>query len=110
MQLNGIWKLTGFEPGAGEREGAASADLDHRTWLDAPVPGNVHSALVQAGRLPPPFYHLNLEACRWVEDREWWYRRSFEYADGAPAAGWQVLVCDGLDTVCSLYLNGELLG
>jgi len=74
------------------------------------VPGNVHSALARAGRIPPPFYHLNLEACQWIEDREWWYRRSFEYVASEAFDERQTLVFDGLDTLCTIYLNGELLG
>src|SRR5687768_1337810 len=110
LDLSGTWKLADFDQGLGEPQAAQAWELDDRTWLDAPVPGNVHSALAQAGRIPTPFYHLNLEACRWVEEREWWYRRSFELEARAAPDERQTLVFDGLDTLCTIYLNGERLG
>src|SRR2546427_8028601 len=109
MDLNGTWRLMDCDPGDGVRLRAFAADLDDHAWLAATVPGNVHTALVEAGRIEPPFFDMNVDACRWVELREWWYRRTFEYeASTSGASEW--LVFDGLDTLCTIYLNGSELG
>ncbi len=107
--LGGVWKLQEFDPGAGVQARAFAPDYDDADWLPAPVPGDVHTSLVAAGRLDPPFYHMNVEKCQWVERREWWYRTTFEGPDlGDTDRQW--LVFDGLDTYATVYLNGEEIG
>jgi beta-mannosidase len=106
LNLNGAWRLEGFDSGAGS--GAEAVDFDDSDWTAVQVPGDVHRALVAARRLPEPFDDLNEDACRWVEDKEWWYRLTF----GCPAdlSGPAELVFEGLDTFATLWLNGHELG
>ncbi|HEY3712112.1 MAG TPA: hypothetical protein VGL64_22235 [Amycolatopsis sp.] len=75
-------------------------------WLPALVPGGVHESLLAAGQLEHPYFGANDAAARWVEARAWWYRTKFS----APVGERVVLLCHGLDTVVSLWLNGEPLG
>lgn len=107
--LNGVWKLQDFDPGAGVAARAFAPTCDDSAWLPANVPGDVHTSLVAAGRIAPPFYHMNVEACQWVERREWWYRVTFPGPDLAPTDR-QILQFDGLDTFATIYLNGEEIG
>ena len=81
--LTASWKLADFDPGDGEKLGVFSTEYDDKEWLPAQVPGDVHQVLVQAGRIEAPFYDDNIEACRWVERREWWYRGWFDYSEEA---------------------------
>ena len=73
-----IWKLKDFAPGDGLAQGAFSEGFDDHDWLDVPAPGDVHRALIAAGRIEDPFYDQNETKCAWIEDREWWYRLRFE--------------------------------
>ncbi len=107
--LNGVWKLQEFDPGAGAAARAFAPEHDDSAWLPASVPGDVHTSLVAAGRIAPPFYHMNVEECQWVERREWWYRLTFPGPDLAQTDR-QVLQFDGLDTFATIYLNGEEIG
>jgi len=109
LDLNGTWKLQDFDPGAGVSAGAFAPDYDDEPWLPAEVPGDVHTSLTAAGRIEPPFYHMNVEKCQWVERREWWYRTTFIGPDPADTDR-QWLVFDGLDTYATIYLNGEEIG
>jgi beta-mannosidase len=105
------WKLNDFNPGEGLARKAFSQDFDDSQWLPVAVPGDVHRALIAAGRIPDPFYDRNELQCRWMEEREWWYRLTFA-VDQAPLAAdevWQ-LVFHGLDTYATVWLNGHLLG
>lgn len=107
--LNGSWKLGEFDEGTGEAAGAHLPSFDDSAWIPALVPGDVHTALRQAGRIEDPYAARNIEACQWVEEREWWYRTTFEAQ--APAEGERAdLVFEGLDTFATIYLNGEVLG
>lgn len=109
LNLNGTWKLQEFDPGVGVQVRAFAPDYDDANWLPAAVPGDVHTSLVAAGRLEPPFYHMNVEKCQWVERREWWYRTTFIGPD-LNGTDRQLLIFNGLDTFATIYLNGEELG
>jgi beta-mannosidase len=99
-----------FDPGGGLASGAAEPGAPAEGWMEATVPGDVHRALVAAGRLPEPFYDRNEDECRWMEDREWWYRLTFEGPE-APAEDERLrLVLHGVDTFVTVYLDGEELG
>ncbi|MBX3080546.1 MAG: glycoside hydrolase family 2 protein [Anaerolineae bacterium] len=105
------WKLADFAPGQGVAAGANTESFDHANWIDVSVPGDVHRALIAAGRIPDPYYDQNETQCAWVEDREWWYRRRFDLAMDAPHSDERLqLVFHGLDTFATLWLNGEQLG
>jgi len=99
-----------FAPGAGEAAGAARPGPHGEGWTRVDVPGDVHTALVAAGRIEDPFYDRNEDACAWMEEREWWYRLSFAGPE-APAAEERLrLVLHGADTYATVFLNGHELG
>ncbi|HQK93151.1 MAG TPA: glycoside hydrolase family 2 protein, partial [Armatimonadota bacterium] len=109
LNLNGTWKLKDFDPGQGLAQGAQRPETDTATWIDVAVPGDVHRALVASGRLAEPFDDQNIEACEWVERREWWYRTVFT---SPVTAGGERIVAefDGLDTFATVYVNGQEVG
>ncbi len=65
------------------------------------LPGDGVSALHRAGVIPDPYWGRNEYDCRWISERDWLARRSFDH-DGGPAD----LVIEGLDTVAEVRLNG----
>ncbi|MBA2725124.1 MAG: glycoside hydrolase family 2 protein, partial [Actinobacteria bacterium] len=104
-------RIAGFPPGEGTAAGAHRLALKDGDWLDATIPGDVHSALIAAGRIPDPFYDRNEEVVRWVEDREWWYRLEFAAPANQPVGDERLqLHFAGLDTFATLWINGDPLG
>jgi beta-mannosidase len=92
--------------------GSRIDDIHHRPeadWLPASVPGGVHEALLAAGRIADPYFDRNEDAVRWVEERDWWYRTTIPATPSSPG-GRTLLVCQGLDTVVDLWLDGQPLG
>ena len=79
-------------------------------WLPARVPGGVHTDLLALGLIPDPFVSDNEKRVQWVAEADWEYRCQFiadlDLLDQAHI--W--LVCDGLDTLATVSLNGEELG
>ncbi|OUD08112.1 beta-mannosidase [Marivivens niveibacter] len=67
------------------------------------VPGDGVSALFNAGLISDPYWGRNEYDLRWICERDWTIRRSF-VADGAFD-----LVLDGVDTVATVTLNGEVV-
>ncbi len=112
VDLGGLWWLMEFDVGEGEREGAFSPGYRPRPdrSLPATVPGVVHLDLMRSGVIPDPFVGKNELAVQWVEEREWWYRTEFAVPDEILRCALVDLVFYGLDTVASVWLNGEKLG
>ncbi|MBK8047845.1 MAG: glycoside hydrolase family 2 protein [Anaerolineales bacterium] len=79
-------------------------------WLPATVPGGVHTDLLALGKIPDPFVADNEKKVLWVAEQDWEYRYRFT-PDAAVLAEEKVfLVCDGLDTLAFVSLNGRPLG
>jgi len=77
-------------------------------WRDAVVPGHVHVDLMRHAVIEDPFIRDNESKCQWVDETDWSYRCSFEWhaKEGLPH---QVIRFEGLDTVCSVSINGKLV-
>jgi beta-mannosidase len=79
-------------------------------WLPAQVPGGVHTDLLALERIPDPFVGDNEKKVMWVAEQDWEYRRTFTVDPGLLAEEKVFLVCDGLDTLAEVRLNGQPLG
>jgi beta-mannosidase len=87
-------------------------------WLPASVPGGVHTDLLALGKIPDPFVADNEKKVQWITDVDWEYRRTFlasphfglQNGGTEGSGGKHFLVCDGLDTLAEVSLNGQLLG
>jgi len=79
-------------------------------WLPAQVPGGVHTDLLAAGKIPDPFVADNEKKVMWVAEQDWEYRSSFMPGAAVLAEDKVFLVCDGLDTLAEVSLNGQKLG
>ena len=81
-----------------------------KEWLPATVPGGVHTDLLALGRIPDPFVADNEKKVQWVAETDWEYMRSFTLEKALIDEEHRILVCDGLDTLAEVSLNGKLLG
>jgi len=80
------------------------------TWSPAQVPGAVHTDLLALGRIPDPFVADNELDVQWVAERDWEYRLIFRCPPDLLAQECVFLVCDGLDTLADVTLNGRPVG
>lgn len=87
VNLNGIWKLKGGEY---DTEGE--------------IPGSVYSILLKKGLMEDPYYRDNELKSLAIMDNEFTFSKKFKYNLQFKKA---VLVCEGIDTVCDLYINGK---
>ena len=101
LSLDGEWQLV---------EGGKLTDRLNDAWDDAipaQVPGSVHSALVEAGRIPETTFGRNQEIARQESFKTWWLRRDFARPDDLVGAD---LRFGGVANRCTVWLNGEMLG
>lgn len=96
-------KLKDYAPGEGAKVGAFTEGFEENEWLPVAVPGDVHRALVAAGRIEDPFYDRNEGKCAWVEEREWWYRLAFDGPEEPLSPDERLrLIFHGLDTFVTI--------
>ena len=79
-------------------------------WLPAQVPGGVHTDLMALARIPDPFVGDNEKRVAWVAESDWEYHTTFNVQADVFQRKNIWLVCDGLDTLALLTLNGKALG
>jgi beta-mannosidase len=109
LSLNGAWRLAGFEEGTGNWAAPDALLQPGVREIEGRVPGEVHVDLHRAGIIPDPYYGMNALEAQWVEEKEWWYKRTFEVEEGFLGAK-TFIEFDGLDTYATVFLNGLEVG
>ena len=94
--LNGSWTLE--IPGSAYGKVAAN------------VPGSVYHDLLNAGLMEDPFYRDNEMAALKLMDNDFHYSRNFTVSGNLLENDAVLLRCEGLDTVATVYINGEVAG
>ncbi|MFC4590058.1 glycoside hydrolase family 2 protein [Sphaerisporangium corydalis] len=74
--------------------------------VPATVPGCVHTDLLAAGLIDDPYLDDNETRLTWIGRTTWAYETSFTWHAAGDGADRADLVCDGLDTVATVVLNG----
>lgn len=78
--------------------------------LPAVVPGSTYTNLLRAEKIPDPFVGENNGKVQWVAEKNWFFERRFEAGKDLLANRHVELVCHGLDTLATVWLNGRQLG
>ncbi|NLE46539.1 MAG: glycoside hydrolase family 2 protein [Chloroflexi bacterium] len=94
QSLNGLWQFR---------------QVGDDIWLAGEVPGGVHTDLLALDRIPDPFVEDNELAVQWVTESDWEYRRIFDVDPELLSEERVFLVCDGLDTLVDVSVNGALI-
>ncbi len=80
---------------------------DKENWLQATVPGCVHTDLLNNGDIEDPFYRLNEHGLQWIDKVDWEYRTTFQAGPGITGKENMELFFNGLDTYAEVFLNDE---
>lgn len=92
MNLGGAWRMR---------------EADSQTWHSAHVPGSVYADLMADGTMPDPFWRENeLDAFERMK-KDYVYQRAFTVTEAQLAHTHVELVCEGLDTLAHVSLNGR---
>lgn len=92
VNLGGAWRMR---------------EADSETWHSAHVPGSVYADLMADGTMPDPFWRENeLDAFERMK-KDYVYQRAFTVSEAQLAHAHVELVCEGLDTLAHVSLNGR---
>jgi len=94
VDLNGQWKM---------QEVGADA------WLEVQVPGSVMNDLLQLGKIEDPFYRDNEKIGLEIAAKDYVYSRTFLVEQEFLSQEKIMLICEGLDTLAEVFVNGELI-
>lgn len=80
------------------------------SWQEGQVPGTVYTDLLRNGQMKDPYVGENEDEVRDLSYNDYTYRRTFEVEEKTLQNTKNVLVCEGLDTLADVYLNGTHMG
>jgi beta-mannosidase len=107
VPLNVGWTVRQLpDDGMAESQSATPPSLEGG-WFPATVPGDVHLDLLKNGKIPDPFYRDNEAKLQWIEKAGWEYRTTIDATKATMARENVELVFEGLDTACTIFLNGQ---
>lgn len=106
LSLNGEWQICWQDTGKGNIN--ESSDL-WNSAIPCQVPGDIHIALTEAGIIEDPLVDVNNEKCKWVEEKEFWYKKTF-FVEEDFIKDRTELVLEGLDLTADIWLNGQHIG
>ncbi|MFC2134699.1 glycoside hydrolase family 2 protein [Bacteroidota bacterium] len=84
--------------------------LPFKKWIDAVVPGTVHTDLLNNKLIDDPFYSDNESKLYWINEVDWIYETFFDYPDNFEKEKPVKIVFEGLDTIAKVYLNKKEIG
>lgn len=96
LSLSGTWTLFSSE----------SPDAKH----EGTVPGSVYSILLADGSMEDPFYRMNEKKSLDLMKQDWTFTRGFTVDKDFLSCPEIELTCEGLDTICTLFINGKEVG
>ncbi|MDF2539773.1 MAG: beta-mannosidase [Herbinix sp.] len=91
IDLNGKWQMK---------------RVDEASWTEAVVPGSVYNDLLNAGKMKDPYFRDNEYEVLELSSYDYEYKRTFTVTKETLHHDMVLLRCEGLDTLCELFING----
>ncbi|GAA3453254.1 glycoside hydrolase family 2 protein [Dactylosporangium matsuzakiense] len=107
-KLHEGWTMSATGTAAGAADDPRWTRPPHLESIPATVPGSVHTDLLAAGLIADPYVDDHELGLGWIGRTHWRYTTSFDWQDdGFDRVD---LVCDGLDTIATIAVNGHEVG
>ncbi|GGJ42259.1 glycoside hydrolase family 2 protein [Deinococcus roseus] len=103
LTLHTHWEFKQRDPAAALQDDFRS----HTGWNGATVPGTVQQDLLQHQLIVDPYYGLNEREVQWIGEADWLYRSAFQVSADLLEAPHLHLTFEGLDTISTVFLNGQ---
>lgn len=105
LDLNGKWQFKAIDA----YHTLPKENSKATRWMNAAVPGTVHTDLMSNKVIADPFYRMNENDVQWVDSQQWLYKREFSVSSSMLKEDSVQLVSEGLDTYASIRINGKLV-
>jgi beta-mannosidase len=103
--INSGWKFRQIPDGQ-KTASLISESKPDGVWLDASVPGTVHTDLLARGKIGDPYFRTNEKGLQWIDKTDWEYKTSFNVSRETASNKNIILRFEGLDTYATVFLNG----
>lgn len=103
--INREWKIK-----IGEKFSSLTPkEIIKKKWMNAEVPGTVHTDLLKNKLIEEPFYSNNEIKLDWIAESDWIYKTVFDMPFERNNSSVKIIF-EGLDTIAKIYLNNILIG
>lgn len=109
ISLNSDWLVRYEDLNCGV-ENAAAVMVKTEDWLQTDVPCDIREPLIRDGIIKEPLEGMNCFDSEWVENKSWWFKKSFNLPAGILSEDFIELTLDSLDVGAEIFLNGHSIG
>ncbi|MGH0052303.1 MAG: glycoside hydrolase family 2 protein, partial [Sphaerochaetaceae bacterium] len=107
LNLNGSWNLSPLDNEA--ITPYCKYFLDHQ-YIPCTLPGDIHTALLEQGLIPDPYFGQQELDIQWVGQHDWVLSKTFTVEEAALVEGSPILTFTMADTIIAIHLNGKEIG
>jgi beta-mannosidase len=79
-------------------------------WMRVDVPCDIHEPLINENLITEPLEGMSCFESEWVENKSWWFKKSFRVDAGLLEGDAVELVFESLDIGADIILNEQLIG
>lgn len=79
-------------------------------FMPVTIPGSVYSGLLENGKMEDPYWRDNELKALKIMDNDFEFVTKFDVSEDILGSDSVILRFEGLDTICDITLNGELIG
>ncbi|PKF62006.1 beta-mannosidase [Psychromonas sp. psych-6C06] len=101
FSLNGQWLVDCID--------ATNVSKKEIKNMDITLPGDIHSALIEAGKMENPYWATNEQQVQWVGECEWCLHRTFKLTEAQCDVASLDLSITYLDTIAEVKINGHVV-
>ena len=109
IDLSGTWLMKDYTLGIGTAKKLQFLKKAPADSFAVEVPGTARAALLEAGEIPDPYLGYDNEKSLWVEEKEWWFFRTFRIEENLKGK-YIDLQFEGSSFQGEVWLNGQPVG
>ncbi len=81
--------------------------VDEGDWIPCTIPGDSHTALLRANRIPDPYTGTQELAVQYLAQRDFIFERTVEISEAHLRGNRAIIRFDSIDTVAEVQINGK---
>ncbi len=107
IYISRIWYLKHFDNNTFEPSQCFEQSFDFKRWYKTNGVPDVYLVLLKKGVISDPFFGMNTDKCKWIEEKDWCFVTEFTCSNPETI---ESLLFEGLDTFGEIWLNSNKIG